>query len=379
MEKNDLLSKPSLPHAPNEPGPLEEQQEEKISPTVKKLVAEEKQAKKNKKVLKVATKIKGEERVTIGPKEYDRIVIPDSEDDPHWDPKLRNPVPEGLIHGLAEFGWDPSMAGVVIREGKDQLKIVHGKTRWRALEKANKLRKAEGKDPIEAHFLIVDETADDIESVIFNMRRNTRLNRQVQEIDPMTLAESIVRSLSAGIEEKQVAQDHAVSVNDLHGYLLITDEDKCPPKVQELLRNGDISFAAALELARRAGNMTKGELTQSAEQIAKAAAGGVRITSAQVKKAAGVGDDHPATQKERKQFVLDLHSSDLHGKIGDAVKWAAIVATEIGLGTRSVDSAWKALDQIAKGHTIRVDFKQYQDGNAAKEPEKAVKGQAAKK
>lgn len=313
------------------------------------------------------------EVLAIGPKQYDFVVLPEDENDPHWDPKLRNPVPEGLVDGLAEFGWDESSQAVAIREGS-KIKIIHGKTRWRAIEKANKIRAKNKLDPIVAWVRVEDEDPGDDAAILTNMRRNVRLNRHVQEIDPMTLAESITRALSAGLEEKQVAQDHAVTVNDLHGYLLLTDEDKCPPKVQELLREGKISFAAALELARRADKMTKGELTAAAENVAKVAAGGIKITAAQVKKAAGVGDEHPATQKERKQFILDLHSGKLAGKMGDAVKWAAIIATEVGLGSRSVDGAWEALDKIAKGHTVRVDFKQYQDGNKA-EP---VKGQEKK-
>ena len=162
-------------------------------------------------------------------------------------------------------------------------------------------------------------------------------------------------------------------MNDLHGYLLLLDEDKCPASVQELLREGKISFAAALELARRADKMTKGEITQAAEQVAKIAGGGLKVTAAQVKKAAGVNAEGPATQKEKKQLILDLQSGELRGKAGEAVKWAAIVALEVGLGTRTVDSAWAAFGKLAQGQTIRVDFKQYL--GAADAPDKPVKGQ----
>src|SRR4051812_22295284 len=56
------------------------------------------------------------EVLAIGPKQYDFVVLPEDENDPHWDPKLRNPVPEGLVDGLAEFGWDESSQAVAIRE-----------------------------------------------------------------------------------------------------------------------------------------------------------------------------------------------------------------------------------------------------------------------
>lgn len=322
----------------------------------------------------------------IGPKEYDRVVLPEGEDDPHWDPKLKNPVPEGLIEGMAEFGWDPSSRAVAIPTEDGKLKIVHGKTRWRALEKANRLRRANKLEAIVAHLTVVEEDEGNLDEVVRNMRLNVRLNRHVQEIDPMTLAESVVRALSTGQDERQVAKDHAISVNDLHGYLLLTDEDKCPAPVQEMLRQGQISFTAALELARRADKMSKSELTASAEQIAKVAAGGLKVTASQVKKAAGVTEGGPATQKEKKQFILDLQSGELRGKMGEACKWAAIVAMEVGLGTRTIDSAWSALGKLAQGQTIRVDFKQYvSDANVGSgmgdgaHASKPVKGQEAPK
>lgn len=311
-----------------------------------------------------APKAKGGQFIEIGPSDYDRVVLPDDENDPHWDPKLRNPVPEGVVESLADFGWDPSSRAIAINKGK-KLEIIHGKTRWRALEKANKHRKAAGLDPIVAQLLVVDEDAADEEAVLVNMEKNATLNYGVQRIDPMTTAESITRMLSAGRDEKTVAKRHSVTVNDLHGYLLLTDENKCPPKVQEMLREGLISFTAALEFARRADKMTKGEITAAAEAAAKAAAGGVRVTSAQVARAAGAGDEKVATKKEVKQFLLDLQS-DEPGK----GEWGAIVGLEVGLGTRSIASARAVLAQVRKGKTPKIDFKQYQDGS-----EKAVKGQ----
>lgn len=295
------------------------------------------------------------------------VIIPDDETDPHWDPKLRNEVPQALVDGLAEFGWEPSMAAVAVEEG-GKLKLVHGKTRWRALAKANAIRKKAGEAPIVAHVYVADEA--DAERVIYNMRRNVRLNSHVQTIDPMTKAESIVRALSADIDEKQVASDHACTVNEVHGYLLLTDEDKCPPKVQELIRSGHVSFAAALELARRADKLTKAELEQAADQIAKLANGGVKVTAAQVKKAAGVTDGSPATAKQKKELILALQSAKLAGKHGEAAQWAAILALEVAFGTRTVDQFWQAVDRVAKGEKVRVDFKQY-----AGEDKSPVKGQ----
>lgn len=341
--------------------------------------APQEETKKAKAKPKKAKANKPKSKYTVGEvvkiQDYEKVALPESEDDPHWDPKMRNPVPDALVHGLAEFDWDPSMAAVAY-EGEDgKLHLIHGKTRWRALERANKLRAKmyTDSDPITTHVLVVDESADNLEQVIHNMRRNVRLNAHQQQIDPMTKAESILRALSSGQEEKQVADDHAITVNDLHGYLLLTDEDKCPPKVQELVRSGDLSFTAALELARRAEKMTKAELANTAEQIAKTAAGGVRVTAAKVKQHAGVTEQQPATLKQKKALLLEVHKADLKGSHGEAAKWASIAALEVGLGTRTVDDYWEAIDKIAKGKTIRVDLKQYADPD-----DKVVKGQDKK-
>lgn len=311
----------------------------------------------------------GDEAVEIDTgKHYEDILLPTEEEDSHWDPKLKNPVPDELVESLADLGWDASSQAIAIREG-NKTKIIIGKTRWRAVPKANKLRKAAGLPPIVAHVLIVEET--DAEAAVLNMQRNVALNYGVQKIDPMTTAESVTRFLYAGIDEKTTARRHGMTVNDVHGHLLLTNEKLCPPKVQEYIRQGLISYAAALEMARRAENMSVSELNAMAEQIAKVAAGGVKITAAQVKKAAGMGDQNPATQKEKKQLILNLQSSKFAGKHGEAVKWAGIVCMEVGLGTRTVDDAIEALDKISKGSFPRIDFKQYQtDGD-----KKPVKGQ----
>lgn len=316
----------------------------------------EPKAKRQKKVQPAHVEATGEiiEIDTGDAKQFDRVVLPESEDDPHWDPKLKNGVPEGLVENLAELGWDPSMAIIAVREG-DKLKVAHGKTRWRAIEKANRLRQKAGLPALVARVCVSDEAPDDDQAILRNMERNVSLNYSVQDVDPMTTAESVARLLSAGIEEKTVAKRHNMTVNDLHGHLLILDTQKCPESVQELLRERKISFTAALELARRSEKMSASELTQAAEQIAKAAAGGVKQTTAQVKKAAGDGDEKVATKKEVKQFLLDLQSNE-PGK----GEWGAIVALEVGLGTRSIQSAKQVLSHIRKGKTPKIDFKQYQ-------------------
>lgn len=305
-------------------------------------------------------------------KAFAKIKLPESEDDPHWDPKMKLPVPQSVVDGLAEFGWDESQALACVEAPDGSLHIENGRTRVRAVPRANKIREKAGLPPIVIPVHVHPQGEDDLESAVQGMRRGVRLNRHVQDMDPMTLAESCLRALSAGIGEKQVADDHALSVNDVHGLLLLTDEKLCPPKVQELLRDGHISRAAAIELARKAEKMTTAELNAAAEQIAKVAAGGLRVTAREVKKASGAANESPATAKEKKQFILNLHSMKLAGKYGEMVQWAAIVAMEVGLGTRTVDSAVVILDGLGKGKIPRIDFKQYQSDGQKAGP---VKGQ----
>ena len=306
--------------------------------------------------------------VDVPAKDYDRVVLPADENDPHWDPKLRNPVPEGLVEGLAEFGWDPSSRAVAIPVEGGKLKIIHGKTRWRALEKANKLRSKLGEDPIVARLHVVPETGDDEQAIINNMRLNVRLNRHVQEMDHMTIAESGFRSLSAGQDEKTVAKDLAVSVNDLHAHMIFLDEAQFPKVAQDALREGKLTYSAAQEIARQGKDKTKAEIIELVEKTVKATTLGAKITSKDVQRAAGKGgEEHPATKKEIKQFLLDLQSDPAEGKQGYGATWGAIVAIEMCLGTRSMKQAVAAIAKIAKGEHIKVDFKQYQDGKPAED------------
>lgn len=298
-----------------------------------------------------------------------QVILVTDENDLLYNPKVKDPPPEHLHKALADpkVGWLETNPLTILPDGR----IWSGRTKWRVLEKAERERGAEVPVPFKVIEINEEQAAD----------ATDMLDMQVQKLNPMLIAEKIFRSYSRGKTEKEILETTGIAVNDQHGYLLLLDEDKCPESVQELLREGRISFAAALELARKAESMTKAELTQAAEQIVKVASGGLKVTAAQVKRASGVTGDGPATQKAKKQLILDLQSGELGGKMGEAAKWAAIVAMEVGLGTRTVDSFWSAIDKIARGNTIRIDFKQYQvDGKAetTKAPEKPVKGQGKK-
>lgn len=287
------------------------------------------------------------------------VTVVTDESDPLFNPKVRDP--EDMSGTLAQLGWLSTNPLAVLPDGR----VMSGRTKWLSLEKAEK----KIGHALEIPYIVVDMDEE------VGADATDALDIRVQKLNPMVIAEKVFRSLSRGKSEKEIFDLTGISPEQQHGYLLLTDESKCPPEVQEMLREGTISFAAALELARRADKMTTGQIKEAAEQMAKAAAGGVKVTTAAVKRAAGDGDG-PATQKQKKQFLLDTQSDPFTGKHGDAVTMAAIVALEMGLGTRTIESTKAALKKIAHGQTVRVDFKQYQDGNKIEEP---VKGQAKAK
>jgi hypothetical protein len=276
------------------------------------------------------------------------VVLVTDEADPLWDPKMKLKVPQEIVDAFEDpqFGWDRSMPLRIRSDGR----IAQGRTKWRAALKV-------GLDKLEIPFVVIDD-----EDEILSMRQGVRLNEHVQVIDPMTRAESIARMLSAGVEEKQVAQDHAISVNDMHGHLLLLDLKE---SIQELVRTGQMPFAAAVEFHRRNRELPAAVQDQLANEIVKAAQGGVKVNSSVVKKAGG--EEKVATRKDIKQQILDLQSNLPTDKVGRAAHWGAIVAIEMCLGTRSVKQFENAIVSAAHSKEVKVNFKQYQDG--AKPPE----------
>jgi hypothetical protein len=287
------------------------------------------------------------------------IVLVTDEADPLYNPKVKEPPPEKLHHVLADkrVGWLETNPLTILPDGR----IWSGRTKWRVLEKAERERGSE--IPVPYKVIDIDEmdAAD----------ATDMLDMQVQKLNPMLVAEKVLRSLSRGKTEKEIMDTTGISVEDQHGYLLLMDEDKCPPSMQELIREGFLSKSAALELARKSATMSKSELVAAAEQIAKVAAGGIRVTTERVKSA--TGDEKVATKKEVKQWLLDIQSDLPTGKHGEFVGLACIVGLEVAIGTRSIASAKGLLKKLGKGEAVKINFKQY--ASAADAPDKPVKGQ----
>lgn len=281
-----------------------------------------------------------------------RIVLATKEDDVLWDSKMLLPVPPRLINGLRQHGWDASMPLRCLKRGEDWY-ISQGRTKWRAVPKVNALRKKDKLPPLRIPVMVF-ESEDEIAA----SRAGRRLNAHVQDVDPITKAKDIVRDLSMGLSEQDAADDNGVTVEELHGYLLLVNEDLLPEGVQKLVQQGLISFGAAVEFARLAKEKNASEITKMAEDVATMASGGLKVTTAHVKKAAGKGGD-TVKKSDLKQWILDLQSDKYTGKHGEAVTLAAITVMEVWFGTRSLASAKMALNKLAKGEEVKFDFAQY--------------------
>jgi hypothetical protein len=345
--------------APTESEPAAEQE-------VQKPEAKKPKAKKPKAEISQA----GEYLVIDTGKEYDDFEIPKDSTDIYFDNRLDKPVTKERVHSLANDGWLPD-EHITVKVSADGVKHVsHGQTRWRATPAANALRKKAGLPPLQIRAWVTQEDANQDpetlmrEGLFHAMKKNHNLDAS----DPMTVARNLLQLLSGGMTEKELCEGiQGMTLDKLHGYHVLFGLDE---SVQELVAQGDISFAAAVELARKAADMTPAAQREFAEQIVKMAQGGVRVTTAKVKAATGE-ENKVATKKDKKQLILDLQSLLHEGtKQAKLCTMASIIALEVDLGTRTVKSYWSAKAKLDKGEDLKIDFTQYQDGHGSK-----VKGQ----
>lgn len=290
-------------------------------------------------------------------KHLSRLLLPEGPEDPHWDPRMELEVPEALIESMASEDLPTTIQVVEVRE--DQYRIVDGRTRVRAVPEANKLRKKRGLPPVVLTLAVVDAPEDDRVILMRGLRSNVRMDSP-----PTVLAQEISRWLDADISEEEICKSLHIDLKRLHGLVSLLN---LPKSVQKLVDSGTVSLTAALNLTK----LDAGKVEDAAQKLAHAAKIGQKVTSETVKKVSGADPNkRPATAKEKKQFILDLQSGKLAGKHGEAVAWAAIVAMEMALGTRSKDDTIEALDTLAKGGKVKVNVKQYQmDGKKETESE----------
>lgn len=289
--------------------------------------------------------------------DYDKLKLPKDDSDPHWDPRMEMDVPEGLIQAMVD---DNTLVSILnVEEGPDGTYLFQdGRTRFRALPEVNKLRKKAGKEPFAFTLAVHAASEDSIEGAKNVLLRGMRANVRMDD-PPTVFAAQCQRWLSADIGEQEICATQGISAPTLHAYLGLLD---LPKGVQKLVDDGVISRTAALALTK----LDEGKVQAAADAMAAAARAGQKVTAKDIARVAGASET-VATAKQKKQWILDLQSCKFAGKHGAVVNFAAIVALEVAMGTRSIDQAMAALDRLGKGDGIKIDFKQYQDG--------AVKGQ----
>lgn len=322
------------------------------------------EGKKTKRAAKAVLEIKTESkpaRLVQNFTDYDKLKLPKDESDPHWDPRMEMEVPEGLINAMVEDNETVSVLNV--EEGpNDTYLFQDGRTRFRALPEVNKQRKKAGKAPFAFTLAVFPPTEDSIEGAKSILLRGMRANVRMDD-PPTVFSLQCQRWLSADISEQEICATQGITAPTLHAYLGLLD---LPKGVQKMVDDGTISRSAALALTK----LDEGKVQAAADAMAAAVKAGQKVTAKDIARVAGA-DDKVATAKQKKQWILDLQSCKFAGKHGSVVNFAAIVAMEVAMGTRSIDQAMAALDRLGKGEGIKIDFKQYQDGSNG-----PVKGQS---
>lgn len=268
-----------------------------------------------------------------------QIVLAKTDDDPSWDPKMLLPVPPALINGLALYGWDVSMPLKAIVDPSDatKLKIVNGRTKFRAVEEANKRRKANKLPPIVIPY-VVAEGLDEFDA----MRVGVRLNAHQQHRDPITVAQEIERLLSAGFTEADSAEDAGLSVKEVNEHLSLL---RLPAKVQALVQKGKMTPTAALGLV----HLDAKQVEAAADRLAALGESAGRVTKKDVEKEAAPGAvaADRLNAKQVKLLIEELKAATPGNKMGKCAQAAAVAALETVLDARKRNKLEEKLHAIS--------------------------------
>lgn len=261
----------------------------------------------------------------------ERFKLPKDETDLHWDAKMNNPVPQGLIDTLASEGWDPSMP---LRVNKEDC-ITNGRTKMRALPEAVKLAAKLKLPPIRVPFIVIDEDDDKA------MRSGVRLNFQVQHIDPITVMHTVDAYFTRGLTEADAAHDMGISTKKALEFYSLRELDK---ESQKAVQKGEVSVAAALAALHHPANQANKIIKDLAEK-------GKKVSVTDVKRAASTGGTVGASArpsvKQLQAKVAELEATNITGAKGKLVIDAATAALEAAMDSRKMDKLIAALEKLA--------------------------------
>lgn len=280
-------------------------------------------------------------------KEFARLVLPTSDADPRWDPRLGLKLEKEFILDIAENGVevdvevtpDPTGLPKGVQESypKGSFGINDGRMRVRAIPEANAIRKKKGLPPLEIT-LKVRERED-----VAAMRAAVRLNEKRRESDAVTRARNMSRMLDTGLTDSEIASDYGMTPQQVQTHLSLLS---LPEEVQDMVVRGKLSVTTAAGIAK----LDPKEIRSKANALIAAGESGARVTAKAAARATGTSDEPdrmPA--KAVKVLIQELKAAKLAGKHGEVVVKAAVYALETYLDARKKDGLWDRLDKLAKG------------------------------
>jgi ParB/RepB/Spo0J family partition protein len=258
---------------------------------------------------------------------YKELLIPKSEEDPRWDPRMTLPLAKPFVESIKEQGV---LVPLDVTDTGKGYAINDGRTRARAC--------------VECKTENIPVLVTDIDEIAA-MARGVELNEERLETPPTKKALTMQRMLSAGYDESEVVKKFKMTGPTMHGYLALLD---LPVRVQKLVDDGSLSRTAALNLV----HLDAAKVEVAADKIVAAAQLGVKTKASETAKAAGKGQPDRLNGVRIKAMVADLKNSELKGKHAKAASEAAILALELVLDARKWDAFLGNLDEIAKGTLI---------------------------
>jgi ParB/RepB/Spo0J family partition protein len=182
--------------------------------------------------------IEGAKRATAFLIDPANLVITTNKKSATFDNRAKLPVDPALVQSIRTRGWLNNKPALVRKDG-NKLEVVDGRQRTRAAVEANKLRVADGLDPIMACVTLAK--TDDV-GVMELLVVSNAMNQQDTVIESARKAQ---RLLDAGLSEERVAETFGVSTATIKNWrTFLTD---CHADVQKAVEAGQISMTDAIK------------------------------------------------------------------------------------------------------------------------------------
>jgi ParB family chromosome partitioning protein len=238
----------------------------------------------------------------------------DGEEHPLWDKRATLPVNEAMAQRMVITGWTHGAIELHKNKEEKRYEVIVGRQRIKALRRANELREANGLERFKAVAFFKDlEVADAADIMI--------AENEIRENDsPIDKADKVWRYMNRfGKSHKDAALTFGVSVQTIKLWLKAS---KLIEPVQQAIRDGKISFNAALELA----NMSEEEQATHLEEMPEGEGQFGEVTKKQIKgqkdkKETGEAVEKPTTTKIKRVLAANREEQFLSDDFVLALKW----------------------------------------------------------